>query len=419
MTGILSKYLNRQLQYPAAANPFSSEKDILIVIPAYKEENLVSSINALYQCNKAQIRVGIIIHINRRQSDSEHVVAMHERAKISLRHFLQNKESSAFQVALLETMLPEKDAGVGLARKIGMDCAVRCFSEWNNPKGVIACFDADSTCTPNYIQTVFNGFNQKKINGASIYFEHPLQEQQDINHVKAITRYELHLRYLVQGFRYAGVRQAFHAVGSSMAVTAEAYTKQGGMNKRQAGEDFYFMQKIVNLGSYTELNDTTVFPSSRISDRVPFGTGRAMMEIFDNKNLYLNSYDWNNFVILKQLLSLKESLYRQPERVEKLTPMVIKPFMEHIHFLENSNKIKNNCTSYTQFHTAFHQWFDGFKAMKAMHYLRDHIKENTSLLQNVNYLFEILKGTQTTFTSHHEALLALRQFERTHSHLEV
>ena len=49
--------------------------------------------------------------------------------------------------------------------------------------------------------------------------------------------------------------------------------KQDGLNKKQAGEDFYFLQKIMPMGNYFELNSTTVHPSSRTSDRVPFGTG--------------------------------------------------------------------------------------------------------------------------------------------------
>src|SRR5213594_3575687 len=89
---------------------------------------------------------------------------------------------------------------------------------------------------------------------------------------EAIAAYELHLRYYVRALRYAGFPYAHHTIGSCMAVRADVYKKQGGMNKRQAGEDFYFLQKIIPLGHFTDLTETKVIPSSRPSDRVPFGT---------------------------------------------------------------------------------------------------------------------------------------------------
>ena len=75
---------------------------------------------------------------------------------------------------------------------------------------------------------------------------------------------------------------AFHTIGSSMAVRASSYMRQGGMNKRKAGEDFYFQQKIIPLCGFTECNSTVVYPSPRPSYRVPFGTGRAMLGYLQN-----------------------------------------------------------------------------------------------------------------------------------------
>jgi hypothetical protein len=43
---------------------------------------------------------------------------------------------------------------------------------------------------------------------------------------------------------------AYHTVGSAMAVKAYQYVKVGGMNRRQAGEDFYFIQKLVHSGNF-------------------------------------------------------------------------------------------------------------------------------------------------------------------------
>jgi len=42
------------------------------------------------------------------------------------------------------------------------------------------------------------------------------------------------------------------------------------MNRKQAGEDFYFIQKLMPLGGYFALNSTAIYPSPRESSRVPF-----------------------------------------------------------------------------------------------------------------------------------------------------
>ena len=62
-------------------------------------------------------------------------------------------------------------------------------------------------------------------------------------------------------------------IGSAFAVTANAYIKRGGMTRSQAGEDFYFLQTLAQIGTVGEITTTKVYPSARLSDRIPFGTG--------------------------------------------------------------------------------------------------------------------------------------------------
>ena len=91
-----------------------------------------------------------------------------------------------------------------------------------------------------------------------------------------IQLYEDYLHYYKKALDYAGFPDSIYTIGSAFAVRADAYVKQGGMNRRQAGEDFYFLNKLTKLGKITEINDAYVYPSARVSDRVPFGTGAAM-----------------------------------------------------------------------------------------------------------------------------------------------
>ncbi len=74
------------------------------------------------------------------------------------------------------------------------------------------------------------------------------------------------------------------------------------MNRRQAGEDFYFIQKLVPAGGYFNLNLTTVFPSPRISSRVPFGTGVTISRMAEAGDDIFLSYNFKAFMELKTLL---------------------------------------------------------------------------------------------------------------------
>ena len=81
---------------------------------------------------------------------------------------------------------------------------------------------------------------------ASIYYEHPVAGLAfSENLYEGIANYELHLRYYVWALRSIKFPYAFQTVGSSMLCRASSYVRYGGMNRRKAGEDFYFLQKII------------------------------------------------------------------------------------------------------------------------------------------------------------------------------
>ena len=109
--------------------------------------------------------------------------------------------------------------------------------------------------------------------------------------------------------------------------------RQGGMNKRQAGEDFYFLHKIIPLGHFGEINTTRVIPSPRPSDRVPFGTGRAVRDYLATHKF--ETYPLEAFRDLKQFFSIKPS-------VDTLRDFRRRPRRNSLHRSNNSSSSKTS-----------------------------------------------------------------------------
>jgi len=186
--------------------------------------------------------------------------------------------------------------------------------------------------------------------------------------------YELYLRYYVRALRYAGFPHAFQTVGSCMAVRCRAYQKVGGMNRRQGGEDFYFLSKIIALGGFTELRDTTVCPSSRVSHRVPFGTGRAMEEWTEGGHHTRLVYPLAAFDSLRSLCTKVTELRVLPSshagELEWLCPRLAH-YLDENGFLERLEEIRAKTATRATFERRFYQWFNGFRVVKFLNWLRE------------------------------------------------
>src|SRR5664279_3978456 len=82
------------------------------------------------------------------------------------------------------------------------------------------------------------------------------------------------------------------------------------MNRKQAGEDFYFIQKLIPAGGYFYLHSTIVYPSPRTSDRVPFGTGVSIGRLDAEKSPTLLTYDIQAFKDLALFFKLVDTIFK-------------------------------------------------------------------------------------------------------------
>jgi glycosyltransferase involved in cell wall biosynthesis len=391
---------------------------ICVVIPCFNEPDLLPTLTALSNCIPTTCVVEILVVINSGEHHPNEIKEQNARTLAAGKEWQKTKASTWLDFHWIDVQnLPQKHAGVGLARKIGMDEAVHRF-DLIQKDGIIVCFDADATCTPNYLTELERHFNQHPNSpGCSIFYEHPLGGSAfDAQIYEGITFYELHLRYYNLGLKFCQLPYAFHTVGSSMAVRSSAYQKQGGMNKRKAGEDFYFIHKIIELGGFTNLTTTTVIPSPRISDRVPFGTGKAIGDWISSGKQVFTTYSFASFQLLKAFVEVIPDLRTNPLEEVKLNlnnqdKWVLFEFLKLQNFASKLAEIRSNAKTEDAFIKRFFRWLDAFTVLKFVHFVRDH---GYSPRPIENEVVELLKAMDIDEfpAKADEQLIFLRNLER-------
>lgn len=401
---------------PILQNEPKKNTKIIVVIPCFNEVNVLESLTSLSDCELPACHVEVILVVNHAEDESDDIKKINVNMLKVLEKWQKShcrKELSFFTIQAFD--LPKKQAGVGLARKIGMDEAVRRFEFLNNKKGIIVCFDADCRCSPNYLHEIYQFYQNTPIaNAALVYFEHPLEGNYDDNVYEGIINYELHLRYYKNALQYAGLPFGHHTVGSCITVTAEAYQKQGGMNKRKAGEDFYFLQKIFALGDMYEINTATVLPSPRPSDRVPFGTGKAINDLLISKETNYYTYNPQTFTDLKLFTNKVSNLYHENNcaLIINELPVSIQDYFNKIQFLDHLSKIKKNCSTEDQFIKSFYNWFNAFMTLKFVHFAREKYYKETEVLTAANWVLSELTNYTVPVENKKQALMYLRELDR-------
>ena len=177
-----------------------------------------------------------------------------------------------------------KKEGIGWARKVLMDT----IAEVSSNQDIIVSLDADNWFERDYFISVIQRFEEcPKAMGLLNPYYHKLTNDNKLN--RNMLRYEVYMRYYTLNLWHVGSPYAFAAMGSIISCPVWAYRKSGGMIPKKSGEDFYFVQQMVKVGELLRYNDQTVYPGTRYSDRVYFGTGPALIKGRNN--------DWKSYPI--------------------------------------------------------------------------------------------------------------------------
>src|SRR5690554_408488 len=125
------RYLEKHTFRPKLIAAFPEKNTTLIVvIPVYDEESALLPLKHLQVCEATSSVVEVILVFNASEVEQDAVVKKNIACKEEAENWFAALKSPRFRLHCIEeNSLPKKHAGVGLARKIGMDEAVRRFHE--------------------------------------------------------------------------------------------------------------------------------------------------------------------------------------------------------------------------------------------------------------------------------------------------
>lgn len=378
-------------------NP-EADLGISVVIPCFREPDVLQTLRSLLACSLPVCRVEVIVLINHSEVVTEEIKRQNRATRKEIDEWVlanQTEGIKFYAVGPLE--LKKKWAGAGLARKGGMDEAIRRFNLLNRPDGIIVSLDADTLVEENYLVEIERFFKQNIYHiAATIAFSHQIDGLEG-KHLEGIRLYEKYMEYYKNALEFTGYPFPMFTVGSAFTVKAEAYVKRGGMNRRQAGEDFYFLQNLAHFGKVGEITGTAVHPSARLSDRVPFGTGPVLQRWMKGEEDLTKTYNFQAFIDLKVFFDTKDRLFKISENefqhlLDNLPPAV-KTFLNEDDFWLEIQDLNANCSVLSAFQKRFYQKFNSFKILKYLNFSHEKFYQKADLAAQNNLLNKYWKRT--------------------------
>jgi len=391
LTKYLVKYAEAEI-HSLQQFPTSLSYSHVIVIPAYKENS--HFVEYFLQTALAQQNVLLIVVINQPESDKNSAMQR------QLADDICGKGEVSWQVNNLSLIEPyQHDSailivdrynipindklGVGHARKIGTDIACQLICQQILKTAWIHSTDADAQLPNDYFSSLVSMLEQQTSKNNTVAACYNFVHQSDEKLVdEANAVYEQSLRYYVGGLSYANSSYDYFTIGSVIAFNAEAYASVRGFPKRSAGEDFYLLNKLAKLGQVAWLRNCTVRLEARTSDRVPFGTGPAVAQIMqllmEGKSYHY--YHPQLFILLKSVIKHFNCLFEHKEQMDFWYQKVGKEVQTALFAIGFDGFVtKLQLSNQKQFNKQLKVWFDAFKTLKFLHYLRDNYHANIPL----------------------------------------
>ena len=394
----VTQYLSRHAEPEArSAERLSGNFGHVLVVPAYGEgQSLFDTLGSVPRGPRGDTLIVVVLNAREGSPASAHAANTAARARLTEaatsaadlggEHPILALAYPYGTVALIDRALPghflPEGQGVGLARKIGNDLALALHAAGRIASPWIHNTDADTLLANDYFDQT-EPIPEGGSAAALYFFEHRFAD--DENLALAGRLYEISLRYYTLGLAWAGSPYAYEAMGSCVAIRPEAYAAVRGFPRKNAAEDFYVLDKLAKVGSIARLAGTPLLLEGRISDRVPFGTGKALSDLISKKKalsgfkLYHPAVFGHLAAWLRILDAVAESGGRMEAALDELPRG--NPFFKTEALLASIEKMKaieamreaiarssNAATMRRHFLT----WFDAFRTLKLIHALRDN-----------------------------------------------
>ena len=356
--------------------------DVVVVVPVCAES--AAFVDGYRAAARHAGRLLVIAVINGRVGADESVHALnaecarHLTSRFSLRELGHGGllgHDASMSLLVVDRFTPHRRfparQGVGLARKIGADIALELIVAGRVRHPFVAMTDADTRLPENYFGRLAE--LDPECSAAMFPFWHEPSGQREIDRATAL--YEIRLRYIQRGLQWAQSPYAFHSVGSTMVVHALRYAQVRGVPLRQAAEDFYLLGKLSKIRPLARLEGAPLLIRSRLSDRVPFGTGAETGRLARCDQLTL--YHPDCFATVRDVMRRLQSLSERRrvagnEWLAHLSPPVER-FLESQGALVAWPQLSQQAPHPRARLRRFHDWFDGFRTLKLIHHVRDRV----------------------------------------------
>jgi len=264
----------------------------------------------------------------------------------------------------------ESKKGVGLARKIAADTALSLWYKGVITQPWIFSTDADVVLPQGYFQSVSQITHG--CSALSLNFKHYSNQ---IDALALQSQYDFKLRYYQASLKFMGVNYDYIPLGSTLVIHVIAYAQVRGFPCRSGGEDFYILNKLAKVGRIEQPDAPVVNIKIRFSDRVPFGTGPAVTQLQQQakQGEAVCYYHPRVFHILKAWRTSLLGFYSHKSVPDD--SYGLNGFWSIDSVLEKGIKQINSQLRWQQF---IHEWFDAFKILKSVHFLRNEFKSLTA-----------------------------------------
>ena len=361
----------------------------MVVVPAYAEAS--SFVDGYLDAARWAGSVLLVVVLNGRIGAEEEIHAANEAcfrelaARYSLREFRGGAwlgHDALLTVLVVDRFTAERRLpfrqGVGLARKIGADLGLELVATGRVRHPFLAFTDADAQLPGDYFERLAS--LDADCSAVLFPFWHEPTGEAAIDRATAL--YEIRLRYYRRGLAWAGSPYAFHTVGSTIAVHAMWSALARGLPRRRAGEDFYLLNKLSKLRPLACLEGDPIRLCSRLSERVPFGTGAESAKLARGAAAEL--YHRECFVAVRQVTSALRRLSRGAAGTDAVVwsatishilsgmDVTVQRFLEAQGAPDIWRRVCQQVTDSEMRSHRLHEWFDAFRTLKLIHWVRDH-----------------------------------------------